>query len=99
MPVLAGIATEQVVVSNGDPDLVGALLRRWNLDAHVCVARREAGQDKETLFGERCVSPCVVLEDSDTYLRLGRDAGAFTVGVWHSHNPRAVLEADVVTRL
>ena len=99
MPALAGTAAEQVVVSNGDPDLIGALLRRWDLDAHVRVARREAGRDKKTLFGELCVHPCVVLEDSDTYLLLGRDAGAFTVGVRHSHNPRAALEADVVTRL
>ena len=99
MPALAVSAAEQVVVSNGNPDLIGTLLRSWNLDAHVRVARREAGRDKETLFGELCVPPCVVLEDSDTYLRLGRAAGAFTVGVRHSHNPRAVLEADVVTRL
>ncbi len=99
MPALAGVAADQVVVSNGDPDLIGALLERWGLDGHVRVARREAGRDKESLFRELCVPPYVVLEDSDTYLDLGQAAGAFTVGVRHSHNSRAVLDADLSTTL
>ncbi|WP_422391065.1 HAD family hydrolase [Arthrobacter sp. N1] len=99
MPALDGTAAEQVVVSNGDPDLIEALLERWGLAGHVRVARREPGRDKETLFREVCLRPCVVLEDSDTYLGLGRSAGAFTVGVRHSHNPRAALAADLRTHL
>jgi hypothetical protein len=99
MPVLALVATEQVVVSNGDPDLITALLTRWDLKIFVEVARRAPGRDKETLFRALCVPPCVVLEDSDAYLTLGREQGAFTIGVRHSHNPRAALDADLTTHL
>ncbi|MHA7210013.1 HAD family hydrolase [Arthrobacter sp. MDT1-65] len=99
MPAVHGTAAEQVVVSNGDPDLITALLGKWDLARFVHVARREPGRDKEALFRELCVPPCVVLEDSDTYLALARRAGAFTVGVRHSHNPRAALDADLTTAL
>ncbi|TDK28202.1 HAD family phosphatase [Arthrobacter crusticola] len=99
MPALDGVADEQLVVSNGDPDLIAALLAGWNLDPFVEVARRTPGRDKEALFRSLCVPPCVVLEDSDTYLALGRELGAFTVGVRHSHNPRAALVADLTTHL
>jgi beta-phosphoglucomutase-like phosphatase (HAD superfamily) len=88
-----------VEVSNGDPDLIAALLGKWGLDPFVRVARRDHGRDKEALFHELCVPPCVVLEDSDAYLALGRELGAFTVGVRHSHNPRAALDADLITHL
>ncbi|MEC5199582.1 beta-phosphoglucomutase-like phosphatase (HAD superfamily) [Arthrobacter sp. PL16] len=99
MPALASVASEQVVVSNGDPDLIAALLDTWNLGSFVEVARRTPGRDKEALFRGLCVPPCVVLEDSDAYLSLGRELGAFTVSVRHSHNPRATLEADLRTHL
>ncbi|MHA7264336.1 HAD family hydrolase [Arthrobacter sp. TMN-37] len=99
MPELDGVADEQVVVSNGDPDLIAALLAGWNLQPFVTVARRAPGRDKEAIFRELCVPPCVVLEDSDTYLALGQKLGAFTVGVRHSHNPRATLEADLTIHL
>ncbi|MHA7191910.1 HAD family hydrolase [Arthrobacter sp. MDT2-16] len=99
MPALASVASEQVVVSNGDPDLIAALLARWNLGSFVEVARRKPGRDKETIFRVLCVPPCVVLEDSDAYLALGRELGAFTVSVRHSYNRRAALEADIRTHL
>ncbi|OUM43300.1 HAD family hydrolase [Arthrobacter sedimenti] len=99
MPALADVAVEQVVVSNGDPDLIATLLGKWGLDPFVRVARRDHGRDKEALFRELCVPPCVVLEDSDAYLALGRELGAFTVGVRHSHNPHAALDADLTTHL
>jgi beta-phosphoglucomutase-like phosphatase (HAD superfamily) len=99
MPALAEVAAEQVVVSNGDPDLIAALLGKWGLDPFVLVARRDSGRDKEALFRALCVPPCVVLEDSDAYLALGKELGAFTVGVRHSHNPRAALDADLTTHL
>lgn len=99
MPALASVASEQVVVSNGDPDLIAALLSTWNLEPYVGVARRKPGRDKETIFRDLCVPPCVVLEDSDAYLALGWELGAFTVSVRHSHNPRAALEADLRTHL
>ncbi|MHA7218933.1 HAD family hydrolase [Arthrobacter sp. MDT1-48-3] len=99
MPALDGTASEQVVISNGDPDLIAALLGQWGLARFVRIARREHGRDKEAIFRDLCVPPCVVLEDSDTYLALARTAGAVTVGVRHSHNPRAVLDADLVTHL
>ncbi len=99
MPALTDTATEQVVVSNGDPELITATLAAWELDSFVRVARRYDGRDKEALFRDLCVPPCVVLEDSDAYLALGAELGAFTVGVRHSHNPRAVLHADLTTNI
>lgn len=99
LPALADVAVGQVVVSNGDPDLITALLGTWGLDPYVQVARRDSGRDKEALFRALCKPPCVVLEDSDAYLALGRELGAFTVGVRHSHNPRAALDADLTTHL
>ncbi len=99
MPELDGVADEQVVVSNGDPDLIAALLADWKLQPFVKVARRAPRRDKEAIFRDLCVPPCIVLEDSDTYLALGRKLGAFTVGVRHSHNPRAILNADLTTHL
>ncbi|MCQ2000697.1 HAD family hydrolase [Arthrobacter zhaoxinii] len=99
MPALASVASHQVVVSNGDPDLISALLDAWNLGCFVQVARRTPGSDKEALFRGFCAPPCVVLEDSDSYLALGKELGAFTVGVRHSHNLRAALEADLKTYL
>ncbi|MCU1633902.1 MAG: HAD-superfamily hydrolase, subfamily variant 3 [Micrococcaceae bacterium] len=99
MPALAPVASRQIVVSNGDPDLIAALLANWSLEPFVEVARRAPGRDKEALFRAHCVAPAVVLEDSDAYLRLGKELGAFTVGVRHSHNPRAALDADLVTHL
>lgn len=99
MPAFAPVAEDQVVVSNGDPDLITALLAQWDLGAFVDVGRRALGRDKEVLFRTLCVPPCVVLEDSDAYLSLAREYGAFTVGVRHSHNPQAALDADITTYL
>jgi beta-phosphoglucomutase-like phosphatase (HAD superfamily) len=99
MPRLAPLASQQIVVSNGDPDLIQALLATWTLDSYVDVARRSPGQDKEKIFRAYCVPPCLVLEDSDFYLTLGKELGAFTVGVRHSHNPRATLQADLTAHL
>lgn len=99
MPELSGVAKEQTVVSNGDPDLIEELLSQWRLGSFVKVARRGPGEDKEALFRSNCGPPCVVLEDSDHYLDIGRDLGAFTVGVRHSHNARAALRADLTTAL
>ena len=99
MPELSGVALKQTVVSNGDPDLIQELLRLWRLDSFVEVARRGPGEDKEALFRSNCATPCVVLEDSDHYLEIGRALGAFTVGVRHSHNSRAALRADLTTAL
>lgn len=99
MPELAGVAVQQTVVSNGDPDLIEELLKLWRLDSFVTVARRGPGEDKEALFRSNCVPPCVVLEDSDYYLDIGRQLGAFTVGVRHSHNSQAALPADLTTSL
>lgn len=99
MPALSGVAVQQTVVSNGDPDLIEELLNLWGLARYVNLARRGPGEDKEVLFRSNCVPPCVVLEDSDHYLRIGRELGAFTVGVRHSHNPLATLGADLTTAL
>lgn len=99
MPALAPIASEQVVVSNGNTDLIEALLAGWGLKDFVHVARRAPGRDKETLFRVSCLPPCVVLEDNDHYLALGKSLGAFTVGVRHSHNTRAKLSADLTAHL
>jgi beta-phosphoglucomutase-like phosphatase (HAD superfamily) len=99
MPALAGVAAQQTVVSNGNPDLIEELLQSWDLARYVDVARRGPDQDKEAVFRAICLFPCVVLEDSDHYLGIGRELGAFTVGVRHSHNPLAALEADVTTEL
>lgn len=75
MPELAGVAIEQRV-SNGDPDLIEELLSGWHLGSFAKVARRGPGEDKEALFRSNCVPPCVVLEDSDHYLDIGRELGA-----------------------
>jgi beta-phosphoglucomutase-like phosphatase (HAD superfamily) len=99
MPELSRIGAEQTVVSNGNPDVIQDLLNLWGLAEHVEVARRRPTEDKEALFRANCVPPCVVLEDSDHYLMMGRQLGAFTVGVRHSHNPRALLQADLTTAL
>ncbi|MEC5199336.1 beta-phosphoglucomutase-like phosphatase (HAD superfamily) [Arthrobacter sp. PL16] len=99
MPALSGVAAQQTVVSNGNPDLIEELLQSWNLARYVDVARRGPTEDKEVVFRAHCLLPCVVLEDSDHYLGIGRELGAFTVGVRHSHNPRATLNADVTTAL
>ncbi len=49
-----------------DPDLTTALLAGWNLQPFVEVARRAPERDKEAIFRDPCVPPCIVLEDSDT---------------------------------
>ncbi|MBT2555280.1 hypothetical protein [Arthrobacter sp. ISL-5] len=99
IPAFANVARSQTVVSNGDPELIASMLEQWNLSAHVTVGRRDPSTDKEALFRSTCKPPALVLEDSDTFLSLARELGAFTVGVRHSHNRRATLPADVLVAL
>jgi phosphoglycolate phosphatase-like HAD superfamily hydrolase len=99
MPVFAAVARSQTIVSNGDPVLIESLLEQWNLSTHVTVGRRAAATDKDELFRSQCTLPALVLEDSDTFVSLARDLGAFTVGVRHSHNKAAALPADLLAAL
>lgn len=99
IPALSKVAAQQTVISNGNPDLIEDLLNLWGLAKNVDVARRGPTEDKEAIFRASCLLPCVVLEDSDHYLKIGRELGAFTVGVRHSHNPLAMLRADLTTVL
>jgi beta-phosphoglucomutase-like phosphatase (HAD superfamily) len=99
MPIFKASARSQTIVSNGDPDLIAALLVDWGLSDFVWIARRGPGEDKDFIFRRNCSPPAVVLEDSDRFLLLGRELGATTVGVRHSHNPHAKLPADLTVEL
>ena len=99
MPVFAAVARSQTIVSNGDPVLIESLLEKWSLSAYVTVGRRSADADKDELFRSQCKLPALVLEDSDTFLSLAMDLGAFTVGVRHSHNKGAALPANMLATL
>lgn len=99
MPLFAASARSQIIVSNGDPVLIDSLLSKWGLSDYVSIARRGPGEDKDLIFRARCIPPAVVLEDSDRFLLLGRELGATTVGVRHSHNPHATLPADLTVHL
>lgn len=98
-PEFSARGIRQVIVSNGNTRLIETLLNGWNLDGHFEVAHRAPGQDKRRIFTELCVPPALVLEDSPEYLGLARRLGAVTVGVQHSHNRHASIEADHLAEL
>jgi phosphoglycolate phosphatase-like HAD superfamily hydrolase len=99
MPRLRQVAGRQMVVSNGDLPLIDELLERWGLDELVELVPRPKGTDKRGLVAEHARTNALIFEDTDAYLDLARAQGAFGVGVRHSHNRHARLEADVVLPL
>lgn len=94
MPQFEAAGFTQVIVSNGDPELIDSLMSRWRLRTFAEVARRGAGEDKGSVFLSHCRAGAIVFEDSDEYLDLGRAQGAVTVAVQHSHNTHARLVAN-----
>lgn len=99
MPAFDGVARRQVIVSNGDPDVIESLLTAWRLSSFVEVAKREAGRDKAALVEEYCTAGSVLLEDNAGWLRAGKALGATTVGVIHGYNAQTVLEADYLLKM
>jgi len=99
MPMLEGIAHRQVIVSNGDPDVIEKLLLRWGLLQFVAVARRSPGRDKAELLNESCHPGSVLLEDNRGWLAQGRELGATTIGVFHGYNRASKLDADYLVEL
>jgi len=99
MPALHGVATTQVIVSNGDPTTIERLLRLWSMDQFVEVLRRASGTDKRLLLDERLSDRCVLLEDDARWLALGTAAGAVTVAVQHDYNRTADVHGDFTVTL
>ncbi len=99
LPELAGVATSQTVVSNGDPDVIATLLDSWGLSDQLGVARRAEGEDKRSLVEEHCGRPALVIEDSGKFLGLARSLGAATIGVVHQYNRGRGIDADLLCEL
>jgi phosphoglycolate phosphatase-like HAD superfamily hydrolase len=94
MPALHKVASEQIIVSNGDPDIIESLIGGWGLVPYVEIARRSPGTDKAALLGQRCGVGSILLEDNAGWLARGKALGATTVGVVHGYNSVDELDAD-----
>ena len=99
MPALDGVAGCQIIVSNGDPDVIESLMSKWQLSSYITVARREAGRDKAALVEHYCTVGSVLLEDNAGWLRIGKSLGATTIGVVHGYNAQTVLDADYLLKI
>lgn len=95
----AARGAEQLIVSNGDPQSIARLLRKWRLDDSLTIARRTPSEDKMELLRRLCVPPVIVIEDNGRFLEAARQAGAVTVAVQNSFNASQELQADIVVSI
>lgn len=95
----AARGAEQLIVSNGDPESIARLLRKWRLDDSLTIAPRTPSEDKMEILRRLCVPPVIVIEDNARFLEAARQAGAMTVAVQNSFNVSQRLEADIVASI
>jgi beta-phosphoglucomutase-like phosphatase (HAD superfamily) len=99
MPAIARVATRQVVLSNGDFETNGALLKLWGLDRYVEQIQKPSGQSKAALLPSLLEGRSISVEDNAGYLNTARDLGAFCVGVLHSQSRAEPMRAHVTVNL
>lgn len=99
MPALHRVARQQVIVSNGDADVIELLMTDWDLLRFVEVGRRSAGTDKAGLLSRYCSPGSLLFEDNPGWLARGKSLGATTVGVVHGYNTVTALHADFLVEL
>ncbi len=83
---------EQVIVSNGDHELIESLLRAWNL-GELALLPLDGESKSQRLSRLVEQASAVVIEDSPTYVAETRAGGALTIGVVHSMNCNTPPEA------
>jgi beta-phosphoglucomutase-like phosphatase (HAD superfamily) len=84
----ADAATRQVVVSNGNPDIVRTLLSEWDLDELLEIADvQAAGGKAHALTTLWSAGPTVTVEDNAAFAESAQQAGSWCVFVHHSLNP------------
>lgn len=94
IPAFAHAGARQVLLSNGFFDVNAQLIKKWGFNQLEQIRKPDGG--KHLLFPE--LEPTVVIDDHPKYLQLGRDLGAFTVGVRHTLS-WAELDADTTVSI
>ena len=90
-------AKRQVVLSNGDIEIIIELLNRWGLDKYLEVIQKpNEGLKKKLLADFLNTNKGVVFEDNAGTLELSKYLGAFTIGVTHSMFSHVPLVADII---
>lgn len=90
-------AKRQVVLSNGDIEIIIELLNRWGLDKYLEVIQKpNEGQKKKLLTDFLDTNKGVVFEDNAGTLELSKSLGAFTIGVTHPMFSHVPLVADII---
>ncbi|MYU10411.1 HAD hydrolase-like protein [Streptomyces sp. SID8361] len=99
IPAFAQLGYIQRIVSNGDLTLIRTAVKEWRVAKMVEVVDRARAIDKLTLLLEHAGPGVVTFDDTDRYIEAAKTAGAYTVGVRHSHNSHFQLAADEVLAL
>lgn len=98
--LVQGICREQVLVSNGNPHVIESLLTHWRIRNLRQLYPHQHPTGKLGLLNELWQSGAsVTIEDGPVYLKAARAAGSWCIGVRHSLNSRAVLEANLVVSI
>ena len=102
IPVLNDYASEQFIISNGDPSTIASLLSSWGLSEYIYLRQfTEQYPTKSDLL--RAVlsqsNRIVIAEDNREYLMQGKDGGSFCVAVHHGRNESTPLFGDVHVRI
>jgi phosphoglycolate phosphatase-like HAD superfamily hydrolase len=90
------VCERQVVVSNGQPTVIAALLAHWNLDFLEQLHPQDLpGKKHEMLTNLWGSANTVTIEDSAAYLDAAGRAGSGRIVIRHSLNGTAALEGEL----
>lgn len=94
---LSKTSKQQIILSNGDIEIIIDLLDKWGLDKYLQVIQKPNEGKKKALLTDFLNSDkSLVFEDNAGTLALSKELGAFTVGVAHPMFSHISLIADVI---